>query len=159
MYKRTLITFLLFSLILHFSNAQRGRMHSRMEQIHSERIAFFTDKMSLTPDEARLFWPVYNELSTKREKIFDERRKLGENFRTNRESLSEKEIEALSDKFIELQLQEAKLSEEYHRKFKAVLPAEKVMVFYQAENEFRNYLLRRLSGAGRGQGPMQREEL
>lgn len=134
-------------------------MHSRMEQIHSERIAFFTDKMSLTPDEARLFWPVYNELSTKREKVFDERRKLGENFRTNRESLSEKEIEALSDKFIELQVQEAKLSEEYHRKFKAVLPAEKVMVFYQAENEFRNYLLRRLSGAGRGQGPRQREEL
>ena len=133
-------------------------MHSRMEQIHSERIAFFTDKMSLTPDEAKLFWPVYNELSTRREKIFDERRKLGDNFRTNRESLSEKEIEALSDKFIELQLQEARLIEEFHKKFKAVLPAGKVMVFYQAENEFRNYLLRRLSGAGRGQGQVQRDE-
>ena len=133
-------------------------MHSRMEQIHSERIAFFTDKMSLTPDEAKLFWPVYNELSTRREKIFTERRSLGVNFKTNRESLGEKEIEALSDKFIELQIQEARLSEEFHKKFKAVLSAEKVMVFYQAENEFRNYLLRRLSGSGRGQGPMQREE-
>jgi tRNA isopentenyl-2-thiomethyl-A-37 hydroxylase MiaE len=158
--KRYILLFTLLALIsLQFSNAQRGRMQNRMEQINAEKIAFFTERMSLTPEEAKEFWPVYDDLSSRREKIFNERRNLGSYYRSNRESLKAKEIEQLADKLVELQVQEAKLAEEFHKKFKAVLPAEKVLIFYQSEGEFRNYLLRRLSGGGRGQGPANRERL
>lgn len=130
-----------------------------MEQINAEKIAFFTERMSLTSEEAKEFWPVYNDLSSRREKIFNERRNLNSYYRSNKENLKEKEIEQLADKLIELQIQEVKLAEEFHKKFKAVLPAEKVLIFYQSEGEFRNYLLRRLSGGGRGQGPVNRERI
>lgn len=154
---RYLLLLLLSFCVVQTNFAQRGRMQNRMDQIQSERIAFFTERMSLTPGEAKLFWPVYNELSAKRERIFIERRNLAEEFRNNRENMKEKEIESLSDKFIELQSQEAKLAVEYHAKFKSILSADKVMILYHTENEFRNHLLRRLSGAGRGPGPGQRE--
>lgn len=157
MYKKNLVIAVVLFCVVQLSFAQRGRGYNRMEQIQAERIAFFTERMALTPGEAKVFWPVYNELSAKREKIFMERRTLADNFRNSRESLSEKEVESMADKFIDLQSQESRLAEEYHKKFKSVLPAGKVMILYHTENEFRSYLLRRLSGGGRGQGPKQSE--
>jgi hypothetical protein len=150
----TLSIFLgLFQLITVDVSAQRGRMQSRMDQINAEKIAFFTERMALTEAEAKVFWPVYNEFWSKREGLFAERRRLSNQFRKNRENLSEKETEQLLEAFIELQKQEARLTEDYHLKFMKILPAEKVMIFYLSESEFRNYLLRRLSGGGRGGGP------
>lgn len=147
-------TFIFFFVLMFVSfsgiYAQRGRMHPRLEQINAEKIAFYTERMSLSPEEAKVFWPVYNDMFSRKEKIFNERKTLSEYFRSNRENLKEKEFEQLSDKVIELQIQEAKLSEEFHKKLKTILPAEKVMVLYQSESEFRNHLLRRLSGGGKG---------
>lgn len=142
----------LFHLITEDVSAQRGRMQSRMDQINAEKIAFFTERMALTATEAKVFWPVYNEFWSKREELFAERRRLSNQFRMNRENLSDKETEQLLEKFIELQKQEASLTVDYHEKFRKILSAEKVMIFYLSEAEFRNYLLRRLSGGGRGSG-------
>ncbi len=33
----------------------------RAEKIQSLKIAFITQKLQLTPDEAQKFWPVYNQ--------------------------------------------------------------------------------------------------
>ena len=35
--------------------------HQNKEKLESARIAYFTSRMNLTPDEAAKFWPVYNE--------------------------------------------------------------------------------------------------
>ena len=34
---------------------------TRAEKIQSLKIAFITQKLQLTPDEAQKFWPVYNQ--------------------------------------------------------------------------------------------------
>ncbi len=39
--------------------------HERKEQIESHKIAYLTTKLSLTPNEAEKFWPLYNEFSRK----------------------------------------------------------------------------------------------
>src|SRR6185312_13247509 len=41
------------------SKAQDGE--NRAEKIQSLKIAFITQKLQLTPDEAQKFWPVYNQ--------------------------------------------------------------------------------------------------
>ena len=46
------------------SFAQDGkgkRDESWKEKMRSEKIAFLTNEISLTPEEAQLFWPVYNQ--------------------------------------------------------------------------------------------------
>src|SRR6185503_11465850 len=48
------------------------------EKIKAARIAFITERLGLTPEEAEKFWPVYREFSMKRQEIkmqFKENRK------------------------------------------------------------------------------------
>ena len=40
----------------------------------AEKIAYFTSELDLTPEEAQLFWPVYNMLQDEREKYHRESR-------------------------------------------------------------------------------------
>ena len=137
--------------------AQQGQMRGRQgfAQVEAEKIAFFTSYLELTTSEAREFWPVYNEFQDQRTQLLEERQTLSRTFTMNRANLAEKEAENISDKYITLHIREIRLTEEFHKKFKTVLPPHKVMLYYQAENEFRMHLLRRIRGGrgGPGGGP------
>ena len=62
-----LIIFLSFSVL---SMAQKGEKRKEIkDKIESQKIAFITQKLSLTSDEAKVFWPIYNEYKTKKEAI------------------------------------------------------------------------------------------
>ena len=37
------------------------------EKIMSEKIAFLTMEMGITPEEAQVFWPVYNQVDKERD--------------------------------------------------------------------------------------------
>jgi len=145
---------ILCSLIFSVSlTAQQGQMRGRtsLEQVEAEKIAFFTRYLELSSREAQEFWPVYNDFQNRKNKINQERQNLSRYFAQNSANLSDSEAREIADRYIDLQIQEARLTGEYHKKFMEVLPPGKVMLFYQAENEFRMQLLRRLRG-GRGPG-------
>ena len=42
------------------------------EKIQSEKIAFLTLEIGLTPQEAQVFWPVYNEINEEKDKAMYE---------------------------------------------------------------------------------------
>ena len=44
----------------------RGRAGQRLGQLENAKIAFITNRISLTQDQAQKFWPLYNEFSTQR---------------------------------------------------------------------------------------------
>lgn len=133
--------------------AQPGQMRGRQafEQVEAEKIAFFTRFMDLTSEEAKDFWPVYDDFQNQRNQLVWERQSLSRHFAGNYEDLSADESEDTADRYIGLQVKESDLIREYHSKFKEILPPKKVMRLYQAENEFRTRLLRRIRG-GRGAG-------
>lgn len=133
--------------------AQPGQMRGRQafEQVEAEKIAFFTRFMDLTSEEAKDFWPVYDDFQNQRNQLVWERQSLSRQFAGNYEDLSADESEDIADRFIGLQVKESDLISEYHSRFKEILPPKKVMRLYQAENEFRTRLLRRIRG-GRGAG-------
>jgi hypothetical protein len=62
---------LIYLILLLFSQLQaqppkpghRGNDPERREQIESMKIAFLTKRLDLTPEEAKKFWPVYNQYS------------------------------------------------------------------------------------------------
>ena len=124
-----------------------------LEKFKSEKIAFITEKMDLTVDEAQKFWPLYNEYQDKRDELIKSRRM--EYGRNNQEMTSE-ELEKMVDSRIEEELKLAEMKLEFHKEVKKVIPIEKVVKLYRAENEFMNHMLNRIREQGPGQGQGRR---
>jgi hypothetical protein len=135
-----------------FSQPGQMRRQPALEQIEAEKIAFFTRYLELNSKEAKEFWPVYDDFQNRKNLLIQERQNLSRYFTTNFENLPENEAEKLADRYISLQVKETDLAGEFHEKFKKVLPSKKVMRFYQAENEFRMQLLRRIRRGGNQSG-------
>jgi hypothetical protein len=115
-----------------------------LDKLNAYKIAFFTRRLNLTSQEAEKFWPVYNEFQDKRNAIQIERQLLNRNYNQNELNMSEKDLIDAGDKHIALQVQEAGLAQEYHKKFKEILAPSKVIRLYQAENQYRMQLLNEL---------------
>ncbi|MGF1587583.1 MAG: hypothetical protein ACFCUM_19895 [Bacteroidales bacterium] len=145
---------LLFASTVFAQQRQRGRQG--YEQVEAEKIAFFTRTLELTSREAREFWPVYDDFQDRRNALIREKHILSRSFAENYDNMTANEAGKIADQYINLQVKETDLAVEFHEKFKNVLPPAKVMRFYQAENEFRMQLLRRIRGGGRGQAGSDR---
>ena len=126
------------------------------ERIQSEKIAFLTNEMQLTPKEAQVFWPVYNEAQKEQEAIISETLKAyGALDKALREGKSGKEIEALLKDYANA-LDKDTTSSKYVEKYLKILPSEKVAKLFIGEEKFRQSQILRLRQPqmqGMGQGP------
>lgn len=114
------------------------------KKLESMRIAFFTERLSLTSSEAEKFWPLYRDYNNRKEKINEERRSLDRYIMKNGDYLTEKEVNESMGKYLSLQKEEPILSETYNQKFLDVLPAIKVLKIYMVENQFKAYILNQI---------------
>lgn len=126
---------------------------SALERFNAQRIAFFTERLRLTPEESQKFWPVYNEYQDEKNKIIELRRELTRNLIQNQRTLSDNEIEELGDKYVATIIEEAELLTTYHARFKEVLPIGKVPRIYYTENQFKAYLLRQIQQSQQRRSP------
>jgi hypothetical protein len=115
--------------------------NSKRAQLESQKVSFITRMLNLSVAEAQKFWPVYNEYQQKNQEIIKKRRELFAKLRINKNQLSDDELTKISDQYIQLQIDEAKLASEYHTKFKEVLSISKVVAYYRAEEQFKIWLL------------------
>ena len=116
----------------------------KRDEIQAQRVAFITQKVKLTTKEAQVFWPLYNEYQEQKNAIALQRRNVMGEIKTGFSDLSDDEFEKLGDKFVQLNVKQAKLNSEYHDKFKTIISSKKVMLLYQAENQFKQYLLKQI---------------
>ncbi len=146
-----LIIFLSFSVL---SMAQKGEKRKEIkDKIESQKIAFITQKLSLTSDEAKVFWPIYNEYQTKKEAIGKE------SMETNK-ALRQKGVDEMSNEeaetFVNNQMTHAQkmldLKKEYLAKFKKVISIKKVAILQKAEREFQRELMNKVKDRPRGKG-------
>ncbi|WP_207532786.1 hypothetical protein [Desertivirga arenae] len=121
-----LLTFLLPSL---YSSAQPGQ-----GQLESVKAEYLTRRLNLSPEEAQKFWPVYRNYQKDLHKIMMERRKARQEQKKSGEQVDELEFEA---DILEVR-------KRYRKEFSEVLPAQKVNLLYQAENDFRQQLIKEL---------------
>ena len=143
--KNTIFIFTLLIVVFcnHLSVAQKHDHDERREKYRSEKIAFLTDELELTPQEAQKFWPVYNEFEQKKWEAQKARREIEKKIDKAEESMSERKTIALTREFAGGMQQESKLFLEYNEKFLEVLPPYKVLKLYQAENKFRMHMIRK----------------
>lgn len=115
------------------------------QKMMSEKIAFLTAEMDLTPEEAQAFWPVYNEVNKRSDeamhKVFGTFKALEQALN---EGKSEKEVQKLLDEYLKALDMQKEANKEAADKYKKVLPAEKVARLYVGEERFRRQHIRRL---------------
>lgn len=138
----TILTALLTATFVH-AQSHKKDISERLERYRSEKIAFLTSKLDLTPSEAQQFWPVYNQLEKERWEAQKMRREMEEKIRLAEEDMSKTEMTRLSREYAGSLQKEANMLVEYNEKFLEILSPKKVLNLYKSENEFRMYMIRK----------------
>jgi len=142
-------TLILLSVLFLGSRNSFAQETDKKQEIKSQKIAFFTDKIGLTPEEAQVFWPIYNAYWDRKNSIIADRKEKMTFFAENSEDMSNEEMIKYADQYIHYEMELAELLDEYHKKFKEILPIDKVMKIYLADYEFKTYLLKKIRESGK----------
>ena len=143
--------FLIISLFLIFSlDTFAQNRTGRGEQIEAYKIGFLTQKLDLTAQEAKIFWPIYNSWQKEQAEFRKDRGQKLISFRKIEEieELSDAEIQNLIINDFTFKQRELDLEKKYYNKLKSSLPIKTVGKFYRAQEAFKRELLARYRGNG-----------
>lgn len=135
---------LLIVLISVNAIAQDGSfIRKKREQIRSLKVAFITNELQLTPDEAGKFWPLYNAYEDKQHEIKKQRIK-GYMSRIDDDSadkLSEKEATTLLAQMESNEEDLYQLRKKFISSLKGAISPIKILKLKRAEEDFNRKLL------------------
>lgn len=148
----------LLNAALIFSSSMAIAQPERQDRIETIHIAYLTQKLNLTPDEAKNFWPVYNQFKADMDKLRQERKETMKSFREKggMENLSDQDAQKLIAAETDFETKQLELRKEYVQKFEQVLPVRKVARLFMSEEQFKRYLLNQL-GKRHNHGGMSNE--
>jgi len=151
--KHFYILFLLTVLILFCTppagHAQQGSDAEIKDRIRAAEIAYLSQKLDLTPEEAQKFWPLYNQYTKEVEILIKERRSHNTGPKT--------QLKPTDDNELGYERRMLDIKTHYSQEFQRVLPPKKAGSVFKSEREFRVHLLqvmkdrqaRNLGGPGR----------
>ncbi len=116
----------------------------KKEKIEAIKIGYLTKQLELTTEEAKLFWPIYNQYDAEMEVIHKNRKTELMNAKINFEEMSDADLAKIIDSEFYSQQQELNIKKKYNEEFKKVLSVKKVAKFWVAEQKFKLYLLEQL---------------
>ncbi len=137
---------LLLLMILMISTTARSQ-HPRGEKLQSARIALFTERLSLMPEEAERFWPVYNQISEQRMALRREGIRLQR--AADGDSLTNAQAQDRIKEYLDLKQRELALERAATEKLLTVLSPSQVLQLLRAERDFQRMMVRQL-GRRRG---------
>src|SRR5690606_5830813 len=114
------------------------------------KIEFLTKKLDLSAQEAKVFWPIYNEWQKEQDEFRRERGQKMISFRKIDEidELSDSEIQNLITNDFVFKQRELNMEKKYYYKLKSSLPIKTIGKFYRAQEAFKRELLARYKGNG-----------
>jgi len=117
----------------------------RVERIKALRVAFISDRLDLTPEEAQNFWPIFNQFDERQFELHKQKRHLMHKLRPeNASGLSDKETALLmeQDDKLETDLQDNR--RKLAKDLQGVIPNQKILMLRQLEAEFKEKLLEQM---------------
>ena len=117
------------------------------EELQSQKIAFFTQELELTPEEAQKFWPVYNAVSKKTQAAKKQINICLKNLHNalNAETpASDSDIKLLMNNYFKACEEEIDLQAKNFEELSKVLPVDKAAKTFSLEERFRIMLIRHL---------------
>lgn len=134
---QTTILFLCFGIFLGFAQKRQSK-----EKIKKLKIAYFTENLNFTEEEAQQFWPIYNAYDDKNFEL----RVVGQNKikreLKNMENMSEAQAAELLNRFETIEKQIHENNMDLIKKLKTFLSAKKIILLKKAERDFNRKLMK-----------------
>ena len=109
-------------------------------KIKDLKVAYFTEKLQLTPSETDKFWKIYNQYEAERQSLKKSSKKPeGQKI----SEMSDAQIDQLINSTLDKKEKEAALQKKYFVEFKKVLPSQKVVKLLYIEEQFRQFLFKK----------------
>lgn len=131
-----LVLFILFGATV---NAQKKRPD--YEKMKALKVAFITDKLEFTSDEAKAFWPIYNEYESKLHDLYRKRRESMREYRALK-NISEKTATAQLTNHFAFEKDKNQLKETYFTKLSKHISVKKTFRLIRVEEEFKRELIK-----------------
>ena len=103
--------------------------------IQLRRQALVTAAMDLEAKESEMFWPLYREYRTEMAKVGDRFVKLLTTYLETYDRLTDDQANKMMDEYISIERSKHALKSKYRGRFSKVLPARKVVRFFQIDNK------------------------
>lgn len=136
------IILLVLLLITTFSYSQNGR---KLERIKALRIAYISNKLDLTTEEAQKFWPVFNTFDTKQFDLRLKKKHLMFKLKPeNSGSISDKEMGNLLNESEELDNEIQLNRRTFIKNLQGIISAQKILILKQLEDDFKNEIIKQI---------------
>ena len=136
--KRVLLSMLLMGVSVvaaAMAQDEASELEFNRQVLETRRQATVASNMDFTDAEGEAFWVLYRDYRGEMAKVADRRVKVITNYRDKYENLTDADASGLLDDFFGYQKAQVDLRAKYLKKFEKVLPATKVLRFYQIENK------------------------
>ena len=132
---------IIFLLVSSLSFSQDHR-----EKVKALKVAYITEQLELTSDEAQKFWPIYNTFEDKQSELRHEKmRAILDRFQPgNVDKLSEKEASALLIQMEKIEEDLFNLKKKFIKDLQGVISAKKIIKLKKAEEDFNRELLKQM---------------
>lgn len=126
-------------LIVYVSNAQHK---PDRDKIAALKVAYITEKLDLTTQEAQVFWPIYNTHEKDMEALRQKDRTLIRGKLSDVDAMSEKEAQKLLKQYIAFEEEEDKLDSAFYERVGKEISAKKSMLLLRAKEDFKRHLIK-----------------
>lgn len=117
--------------------AQQGSDAELRDRIRAAQVAYLSQKLDLTPDEAQKFWPLYNQYTKEVELLIAERHNTTTSAKAADHPTNDNNELGYEQRMLDIK-------NRYNKEFQKVLPSTKAGNVFRTEREFRNVLVRSL---------------
>ncbi len=148
--KHVLVGIILVGSLTAFSQEKSKNPKMQKERIEQAKIAFITQKLELTSDEAQEFWPVYNEMHKKIKENRSSMKKLFAPVKEGKEDLDDATYRSIMKSSHENEEKALDIKKEYGEKMANVIGYKRVFELKMAEKEFKKRLMERMKKANPG---------
>ena len=125
-----------------FAVAQTPVNPQHKEQLETEKINFFTQKIGLTLEQNPKFWALYNDFKKKQ----DELRKKEILTRKKGAALTQDaEYAAVVNELRMLEKERFELKTEFHKDIEKVLSPKQMFLFFDAEKQYKSLLIKKMN--------------
>ena len=139
--KKLILVTLTMIFFAGWSHAQKTDKEAFQEKLKSLRIAYITQELDLTADEAKAFWPIYDAYTAERSTLRKDNR--GAQKQQTAKSITADQAEEIIEGSFEHDAKEIELKKKYYGQLRTVIPVEKVAKLSTVEREFRKKILKK----------------
>ncbi len=116
---------------------KEGRPKYDKEKLKAAKIAFITQRMDITPEQATKFWPLYNEFEEKRGKKVWELRKISHQ---DEDQLTNEKAQSLIQQRFLIQQELLDMEKDFTKKVSTILTPVQILELHEVDRDFVRHL-------------------